>query len=636
MPRPPLAPPPPPGRRRIPGAVVLLLIAAACAPPIGVKPMHPREVHRQLTANALSSHEPSEYALRVLGRYGLREVWEDDPARALSVLHAGIRPEADQRDRIFALAELSFAYAGDVRDPARYRAAMVYAYALLFPETGDGPIFDPADPRLRWSYDLYNRALTEGFAQPTATEVAIQPGRYPLPFGDLDVSLDPAQLAWGPFRLTKFVAAADLHVDGLRNRYRDAGIGAPLNASIERSEKAREGTGFARIPASFTIPVTAFLRIETPRASLVSGHVVGSVELIPATEARTVDVDGRAVPLEVESTSSLANTLSSSRLWDVELSGFLQGGLSLFDPKAGSRIRDGLFMLQPYKPGRIPVVFVNGTASSAARWADMVNEIQNDRRIGDRYSIWLFMYNTGNPIAFSAAKLRRALATTVRELDPAGADPALERMVVIGHSQGGLLTKLTAVESGDVFWRTVSDRPLEELEFRDPTERETLREAFFMTRLPFVERVVFVATPHRGSFWSPTILGKLASSLITLPVELVELTTDVITRNQGKLLIRRSERGGLATSIDEMNAANPYLQRLSSLPLAPGVSAHSIIAVRGDGPVEEGDDGVVEYTSAHIDGVASELVVRSGHSVQSNPGAIEEVRRILRLHAGAE
>ena len=51
--------------------------------------------------------------------------------------------------------------------------------------------------------------------------------------------------------------------------------------------------------------------------------------------------------------------------------------------------------------------------------------------------------------------------------------------------------------------------------------------------------------------------------------------------------------------------------------------------------MEGGDDGVVKYESAHIDGVESEVVVRWEHSVQAHPNAIEEVRRILLLHAGA-
>ena len=52
--------------------------------------------------------------------------------------------------------------------------------------------------------------------------------------------------------------------------------------------------------------------------------------------------------------------------------------------------------------------------------------------------------------------------------------------------------------------------------------------------------------------------------------------------------------------------------------------------------VETGDDGVVKYESAHMDGVKSELVVRWEHSVQGQPEAILEVRRILLEHATAK
>jgi hypothetical protein len=90
----------------------------------------------------------------------------------------------------------------------------------------------------------------------------------------------------------------------------------------------------------------------------------------------------------------------------------------------------------------------------------------------------------------------------------------------------------------------------------------------------------------------------------------------------------------MPTALDNMDASNPFIKALSATPIAPGVQVHSIIPVKGDGPVEEGNDGVVEYKSAHIDGVESELVVRSGHSTQATPQTIEEVRRILYEHAG--
>ena len=88
----------------------------------------------------------------------------------------------------------------------------------------------------------------------------------------------------------------------------------------------------------------------------------------------------------------------------------------------------------------------------------------------------------------------------MQQLDPEGTDPALRRMVVIGHSQGGLLTKMTAIDSGTQFWDRLSKKPFEEIQI-SPETRALLQQSAFFTPLPFVERVVFVATPHTAPSW---------------------------------------------------------------------------------------------------------------------------------------
>jgi hypothetical protein len=228
--------------------------------------------------------------------------------------------------------------------------------------------------------------------------------------------------------------------------------------------------------------------------------------------------------------------------------------------------------------------------------------------------------------------LRDALKKAVQRLDPDGQDPELQRMVVIGHSQGGLLTKLLVIDSGTRLWDASFTRPLDELDVSDTT-RELLRRARFVTPLPSVQRVIFLATPHRGSFLTLARVSQWIAGLIKLPFTVMGATADLVTRNRDAM-VNPSVRP--VTSLDQMNPLSGYIQALAAIPIAPGVHAHSIIAVKGDGPVEDGDDGVVKYTSAHLDGVESELVVRSDHSVQWAPDAIEEARRILLLHAGAK
>jgi pimeloyl-ACP methyl ester carboxylesterase len=606
-------------------APLAALLAACVAAPVRVTPADPTEVQRELTSNVLNSAQPSTLSTQLLQRQGLYDAWREDPRAALSALHAGL--DASSPFRLFALAELSYHYAETRDDPSWYLAAAVYAYALLFPGDPEQDPLDASDPRVRVACDLYNRGLAEGLKARESGEVELASGLRPLPFGALAVSFDPRGRSWAGYRLEGFVPAADLRVYGLRNRYRRAGIGAPLVAALAREETARLVADHRRIPDTVRVPVTAFLRIERPRTDLAGGWLRGTLEVYSQDDALAVEVDGREWPLEFETSSALASMLADSPWWKFELAGFLSGALKPFAKEKGAE--DGLLLLHPHRPGRIPVVLVHGTASSPARWAELVNELEIDRRIWDHYQVWLYIYNTGNPIGYSGGLLRQALERAVRELDPEGVDPALRRMVVIGHSQGGLLAKLTAVDSGRAFWDDLSDVPLERIR-TDPTTREILRRSSFFTPEPFVKRVVFVCTPHRGSFLAAMSLGRLAASVVSLPADLTASLLSVATLNRGALKLRSLE--GLPTSIDDMNPLNSFIRRLASLPVAPGIRAHSIIAVSGEGPPEDGDDGVVSYASAHLEGADSEKVVRSGHSAQADPEVIEEIRRILLLH----
>jgi pimeloyl-ACP methyl ester carboxylesterase len=329
------------------------------------------------------------------------------------------------------------------------------------------------------------------------------------------------------------------------------------------------------------------------------------------------------VPLEIEFTSSLAASLAESSVWERELKGFFMG-----DSVAGQS--GELTALEPYRPGRIPVVFVHGTASGPGRWADMTNDLIIDPSIRDRFQFWYFTYDTGNPVLYSAALLRETLQKTVDQLQRKYQDPALSAMVVIGHSQGGLLTKLTAVDSGNTFWEAVSDKPFEDMKLSAQT-RDLMQRSLFIKPLSFVNRLVFIATPHHGSYVAGSWAAHQLAKFVKLPGRLVSGITNMVTLNFDaiKFDVQRIQMG----SVYGMEPGSPLMKTLPLTPLAPGVSGHSIIAVQGDGPVEEGTDGVVAYQSAHIEDVDSEFIVRSGHSCQSNTHTIQEVRRILLLHA---
>ena len=604
------------------GALAAAGLLAGCATPIGVRTEDPREVQRYLTRSALTDDRPSDFSLIQLRLYDLLKLYDADPDAALAKLHeaalaADLPPQA-----LFALAELSFLRAEQTGLQAGYAATVIYSYALLFPEVERARLAG-LDPRERIAADLYNRALTSAFRRTKQGTIALGGSReFDLPIGHLVVSIPPDMLQMSGSELYDLQPVTELEVWGMRNRYRRPGIGAPLAAKTRPLPGAVQ---VVPVPPLMRVPLTAVIRIDGPLEGLRKRDFHAQLLLFASLDTESMEIDGRAIPLEAEPTASLAASLAESQFWKRELQAFLGNAIGL-------RRESALFGLRPYRTGRIPVVFVHGTASSPARWADMVNDLLAAERMRERYAFWFFAYDSGNPIGYSGHQLREALTQAVARADPDGDDPCVRDMVVMGHSQGGLLTKLTVIDSGDAFWRNISDKPFDELKL-DPEDKALLRRVLFVEPLPFVSEVIFLATPQRGSYLAgPQIVRRLAEYFVRLPSEVVRVGAGVTTYAAAGATGLSLER--IPTSIDNMSPSNRFIKALAQISPSARVRAHSIIAVDSDEPLDEAGDGVVKYQSAHVEPVESELIVKSPHSgMQAAPATIEEVRRILAAHA---
>ena len=595
----------------------VVFLTCACATPIGVTHVDTQVMYRSVTSSVLSSDRPSQYSEQLLTRLGLRERFDEDPEVVLAALRGP--GEGLSREYLFVLSELSFYHAVQSNKPEYFLASAVYAWAFVLGRTDEARI-DPIDPRLRLATNLYNLGLAQGLAVGDEATVVLEPGSRPLPFGQLEIAMDEKMLLWSSYRMTRFVSLGEFKVRGFLNRYRQAGIGAPLAAELTpagegpEAEEARK-----RIPPRLKVPVTAVLLIEDVSAGIATGKLRGRIEVYAADAATTMEAGGRHVPLELEPTAALAYQLEDAPVWDTEIGAFL----SAFKPP----FPEGLLMMHPYRPGRVPVVLVHGTASSPARWADIINELQNDPKLRGRIQFWLFTYNTSNPILLSASDLRQSLQRIRKELDPDGRDPALDQLVLIGHSQGGLLTRLMVTDSGTRFWEAVTDTPFEKIDV-SPETRALIQRSMFFEHQPYVTRVVFIATPHQGSFRVSSFVLSMVRKLVTLPLTLVTGFAELTTKNTGL------PKEAAPTAVDNMRPGNRFVRTLSASPIAPGVTAHSIIPVTNEGPPQGQNDTVVKYESAHLEGVASEKIVRSTHSTQSIPATILEIRRILYQHLG--
>jgi len=264
---------------------------------------------------------------------------------------------------------------------------------------------------------------------------------------------------------------------------------------------------------------------------------------------------------------------------------------------------------------------------------EMFNDLRSCPEIRERYQFWFYLYPTAQPFWISASQMRQELAEARAVLDPQHQEPALDQMVLIGHSMGGLVSRLQTLYSGDEYWRLVSRVPFEQVR-ADPDVRHRLAQCFFFEPNPSVSRVITIGTPHRGSHFSNMTTQWLLNRLIRLPKMLIQSQESLFRNNKDAFgpdsLLR------IETSVDSLSPNAPIFPVMLASPRLPRVKYHNIVGRvprHGLYNLAADGDGIVSLYSARVEGVASELVVPADHSsVHSHPLAVLEVRRILLEH----
>ena len=294
----------------------------------------------------------------------------------------------------------------------------------------------------------------------------------------------------------------------------------------------------------------------------------------------------------------------------------------------------GLYFVQSYDPDKIPLVFVHGLVSSPDAFKNMINELAPEPWFRQHYQIWLYNYPTGNPWVFSSMKFRESMRGACAYARTKGSDRNLKRMVVVAHSMGGLLTRASITDPKTVLYDAEFNKPLGALKVPDKT-RKLIRDTYLYQPLAEPQRVVFLAVPHCGSPVADFRISLWISRLIRLPKTLTIDLLDATVHAVGDVMKGGNPSSQLPTSINSLSPNNNLTVALNRLSLPGRVTFHSIIGDRGKGGTPDSSDGYVPYRSSHIAPVASELIVPSNHSVQNDPQAAAELKRILQLHLKA-
>ncbi len=419
-------------------------------------------------------------------------------------------------------------------------------------------------------------------------------------------SNDPDQPAFD-----RLVTSSLISIKGFTYRVAVPGFGVPL-VGIRQDPTIP----FYEKRGTFT-PVTAI-----PRLRSLGDSADLTIELLDPREQLTVDTPHGRTALAADFTTPIA--LSFDRLNDLALG--IRGLLFIGDQMQLA----GLYLLEPYDSKRIPVVMVHGLSSSPLIWRNLINELQIDPVIRENFQFWTVYYPSGVSTVASAAFLRNQLAGVRQTFDPDGDDLASRDLITVGHSMGGVITRMNAVEIGDRLWDKFSDRPFADIDL-EAEDRAKIEDRFFWEPSPHLHTGIFFSAPHRGATMADSSLAAFGMRLIRIPTDTLAFQTRVV-KTLGSFLALDFDISEITNSIGSLSPRNPVFQAVSDAPFKPDFQYYTVVGDRGIGDTPDSSDGIVGYWSSHLDGASEELIVPTGHETFKDPNSLTLTWRILRQY----
>lgn len=632
-----------------------VLLGSGCAV-VKVKERAFGEVAVERSIDALSGDRLSASAASVLGSAGLDpEACAREPGPCIEQL----RPLAPVEDWLAASAELQLlrmnalpasvsraaesaglarkpvepaaVAAPDVADDARTAAAIeaaryAYAYLFLTPRTPEQRVFEARQERM---LRFYNRAV-DAVAQAAFEASRGQVGASPVRVGGLELRIalhgyESSEIEQQPEAL---LASDTLGFDNLRAVYRRDGFGTSLVAVFPRRAPT-QGAAAENVPYRDTryLPVTATLRFGGDSLDAVLAERSARMDVYNPFRIESETIAGRSVPLAANYSAAYGIWLARSELARLSLS-------SLLRPKQARAFSPRVYLNQPYDPDKRVIVLVHGLASSPEAWVNLANELLGDETLRRNYQLWQVFYPTNLSILGNRAAIESALARTFAHYDPQGDDIASRDAVLVGHSMGGVISRLLLSDSGDKV-REASLSGFDAATAQRLRDDPLVRELTVFRPMPQFGRAVFLASPHRGAVVTDAWPLRMVRKLIRLPFDVLRDTAELIQRSQldqDQLQKIGFRKGRPPTGPDDLSPNSLFMRSTAGLTLEAGLPYHTVVGWRDPKlPLAQSSDGVVPYASAHLEGAQSEKAIVSGHSVQETPQAIQELRRILRI-----
>jgi pimeloyl-ACP methyl ester carboxylesterase len=616
-------------------AAYLLLLSlciqlAGCGSHYSVKTRSATELFQKYDRSALDSSKPSWRTTQQLRRLFLDREFKKDPLDVIETLCEKAYRE-DDRSLMVACAELSLLQAKkrgrkEMSDEAMtlYVKAAELAYDYLFASESFNAQ-NVITPSYRFVAEIYNQSISNLMeARGQRNDPWLDTYSRTLGNTTYDVTVERnSPNAWNPSIFDSFRPTHRLQIKGIKNRYVEKGLGAPLVGFIDKPLEHTE-LGEYHPSDGVAYPLTVVMSFG-PRDQ-GEGPVSRKASLVfyDTMVTKYASIEGQQVPLEADYSTPLGVLLSRVKGKSAGFTGMLNS-----DKHAKT---EGIYMLEPLRKDKIPVIMVHGLMSSPGTWMEMFNDLRGTSELREHYQFWFFQYPTGYPVGYSSSILRKQLLDIWGKADPDHENPYFNQAVLIGHSMGGMISHIMMQDSQDAYWESTFSEPIETIQLSDD-DKALVKEIFYFEHLPFVKRVIFIATPHRGSQMADKWYSKLGSSMIHLPDTFDRTASSLFKLGQDKFVVnieKYSKRTN--NSMDSLSPSSHIVEMMNEVPMQPDIPYHSIIGVRNSDAGPGSSDGIVPYESSHLDIAVTETLVPSGHSAHMHPYAISEVERILFEH----
>ena len=512
-----------------------------------------------------------------------------------------------------------------------------YSYAYLF-KTARQPqdrIFDNRQVQIR---DFYNQALTQ----------LINVHRLRHPSQDIEPTIKIGHSTYSidlqnyqrlqNMKLEQFVSSYNMNFSGLRAINRRDGFGADFVAVLPNDTSNKQHTQYILDPLKYHYPNGINPNIHKAR------YLAATIIAQPKSPVATVDdvlndpnfqikaydpyrID--KVDLAGKSYSLAANFSAPYGLWLAQNNLGIAAYLSLID-RDQHLTMPHLYMLEPYNPNKKVIVLVHGLASSPEAWIAVTNDIMGDPVLREHYQVWQIFYSTNMPILESRFQIYALLKQAFGSLN--AQDPATTDAVLIGHSMGGIISRLL-VSNADI-----SQPALKIMSNRQQTrlrKNPVIGERLTIKPITNFDRAIFLSAPHRGTDYADRWFTLAARKIIRLPTTFLTTLTDTLTSDDADLkdFVRTLTNDVIQNGPSDLSKKSKFMELTANIPPEQGLAFHSIMGnITDSHDPNTMTDGIVPYKSAHLNGAISEKIIHGGHSIQETPQAVLELRRILRQH----